>query len=139
MQWKYLDNSNYTLNLYPYLAGPLNKSSESIQDIPIFFFPNVTEMDLDDSPFIMTASDVCFEGYRTTWLRQNRWYIIFYVFWSKFILVELVPWVSVIVLTICTWRQIRKFQVNRDRLLANRRKSSRIEGDQGKIIIFYAI
>jgi len=49
-------------------------------------------------------------GYRGTPLRLNHWYIVIYVFWSKFLLVEIIPWVTVIILNVCIWRKIQEFQ-----------------------------
>ena len=50
---------------------------------------------------------------RATSLRNNKWYIVLYVFLSELILIELVPWILVIVLNIKTWQGIRRFQQNR--------------------------
>ena len=49
-------------------------------------------------------------GYRGTALRLNHWYVVLYVFWSKFLFVDILPWVTVIVLNICIWRKIRDFR-----------------------------
>ena len=49
-------------------------------------------------------------GYRGTALRLNHWYVVLYVFWSKFLLVEIIPWVTVIVLNVCIWRKIKEFK-----------------------------
>ena len=53
---------------------------------------------------------------RPTSLRNNKWYIILYVFLSEFILIEIVPWILVIILNIKTWKGIRKFQQKRQTL-----------------------
>ena len=49
-------------------------------------------------------------GYRGTALRLNHWYVVLYVFWSKFLLVDIFPWITVIVLNICIWRKIKDFK-----------------------------
>ena len=49
-------------------------------------------------------------GYRGTALRLNHWYVVLYVFWSKFLLVEIFPWVIVIALNVCIWRKIKEFK-----------------------------
>ena len=49
-------------------------------------------------------------GYHATALRQNYWYVVLYVFWSKFIIVDIIPWVTVIVLNFCICKQIQEFQ-----------------------------
>ena len=55
--------------------------------------------------------------YDVTLLRKNRWYIIFYVFWSDFILIEMLPWIVIVILNLLTWRSIRQFQKNRKRFM----------------------
>ena len=54
-------------------------------------------------------------GMQATPLRKNSWYIIFYTVLSKLIFVELIPWITVIVLNYCTWRQLKKFHAARER------------------------
>ena len=53
---------------------------------------------------------------RPTSLRNNKWYIILYVFLSEFVLIEIVPWILVIILNIKTWKGIRSFQKKRQTL-----------------------
>ena len=72
----------------------------------------------------------CEEGYKPTSLRSNWWYIVLYLCWSKFIFVEFVPWITVIVLTICTTRTLKNFQKNRNRLMGSNRTQRAI--DEGK-------
>ena len=55
--------------------------------------------------------------YGVTLLRKNRWYIIFYVFWSDFIVIEMLPWIVIVILNLLTWRSIRRFQKNRKRFM----------------------
>ena len=64
-------------------------------------------------------------GNRATSLRNNRWYIILYVFLSELILVEIVSWITVIILNIYIWKGIRRFQKRRQRL---KNKSNNIKG-----------
>ena len=37
-------------------------------------------------------------GYSATALRLNDWYVVLYIFFSKFIFVDIIPWVTVMVL-----------------------------------------
>ena len=53
-------------------------------------------------------------GYHATPLRLNYWYVIFYVTWSKLLLVEIIPWVTVVVLNILIWKKMCKFRSARD-------------------------
>ena len=52
-------------------------------------------------------------GYRATPLRLNYWYVILYVTWSKLLLVEIFPWITVICLNVLIWKRIRRFRVMR--------------------------
>ena len=61
---------------------------------------NITE-------YYVVADDL---GYHATALRQNYWYVVLYVFWSKFIFVDIIPWVTVIVLNFSICKQIQEFQ-----------------------------
>ena len=49
-------------------------------------------------------------GYRATPLRLNYWYVILYVTWSKLLLVEVFPWITVIYLNVLIWKRIRRFR-----------------------------
>ena len=53
--------------------------------------------------------------YFITKLRKNHWYIVLYVFGSEVIFVEILPWVTVIILNLLTWRNIKTFLENRRR------------------------
>ena len=59
------------------------------------------------------------EGLRATPMRKNPWYIIFYSVLSKLLLVEIIPWVAVIVFNYLIWKKIREFQATRERLMKN--------------------
>ena len=52
-------------------------------------------------------------GYGGTLMRQNYLYIVFYIFWSKFIFIELIPWVTVFVLNLLIWKKVREFEAIR--------------------------
>ena len=66
------------------------------------------------------------DGMRATSLRQNEWYLIFYVVISKVVLVEVVPWLTVIALNVWTWRKMVLFQRKREAMLK--------KGKKGKLI-----
>ena len=119
------------------LSTPLFSSTESTYKIanssPISFSTAVND-DIETETLVGADLDSCEGGYQTTELRNSSWYIIYYVFWSKFLLVEIIPWISVIVLTILTSRKIKQFQENRHRLLGNSNRQSITRGcnDEGK-------
>ena len=76
---------------------------------------NIDKMDeqvllINDSRGLITVENV---GYRGSSLRLNYWYIILYVTWSKLLLVEIFPWIIIIVLNILIWRRIRRFKATR--------------------------
>ena len=64
----------------------------------------------DDHNQINLTQEIEDIGYRGTALRLNHWYVVLYVFWSKFLLVEIIPWVTVIVLNVCIWKKIKEFK-----------------------------
>ena len=67
-------------------------------------------------PGVTTFETVCDpNGIKATPLRKNSWYIIFYTVLSKLLFVELIPWITVIVLNYCTWRRLKKFHAVRER------------------------
>ena len=57
------------------------------------------------------------EGLQATPMRQNPWYIIFYSVLSKLLLVEIIPWITVIVLNYFIWKKIREFHAKRELIL----------------------
>ena len=54
--------------------------------------------------FVRTPS---FLFQQTTWIRNHPMYIILYLFWSKFLLVEIVPYLLMIVLNCLIWRRVK--------------------------------
>ena len=94
-----------------------NSYNEMLQDNSIeILHPNLTHeiKDLmsndygDNETQIISHCDN--DGMRTTSLRQNRFYIMFYVVISKVVLVEIIPWIMVITLNFLTWRKMKTFQ-----------------------------
>ena len=125
---KHLNTSDDTLR--PYVAG-LNLNVSTNFSKNTFPIHPLIQFHLDDLKFNEPSMDSCPDGYRTTWLRNNWWYIIFYVFWSKFILVEIIPWFTVIILTITTLRKMKEFQAMRNRLIGtNRTAQNQDEGNK---------
>ena len=69
-------------------------------------------------------------GTRATSLRNNKWYIIFYVFLSELFFVEIMPWITVVILNISTWKGITSFQKKRQAL----KEKSRNNAIKGKYV-----
>ena len=44
----------------------------------------------------------------STWLRRDAWYAFVYVFASKFVLIELAPYVVLVVLNYLIWRRVKR-------------------------------
>ena len=85
---------------------------------------NITIKDYaDDETQIVSRCDN--DGMRTTALRQNKIYIIFYVVISKVILVEIIPWIMVITLNFLTWRKMKMFQKNRKAMLNRKNQGNK--------------
>ena len=79
---------------------------------------NDTNSYIDDGSRV--SHDVNTLVIRATALRLNQWYIIFYVFWSKILLVDIIPWATVIILNFCIWKklesmkEVRRFSLQKD-------------------------
>ena len=92
-----------------------------IYNIPKFFelkteidFETYCETNISNNQENKTiSSSNCYNETNTyigvTDLRRNPLYIIIYLFWSKFVFVELVPYVLMIVMNILIWRKIQEF------------------------------
>ena len=93
-------------------------------------FDNGTRVEDEMNNFLMTTNHtqvvgvlnedipVCdFFGHRVASFRSNRWYIIFYHFFSDLFLVKIIPWVAVIVFNAKIFIASRKFRQTRQRLL----------------------
>ena len=52
-------------------------------------------------------------GYQGTEMRQSQLYIVLYIFWSKFLFIELIPWVTVFILNLLIWKSVREFEIIR--------------------------
>ena len=110
-------------------------------EISMSMFDNITK----DTKVSLDNFDACIDGYQVTWLRNNWWYIVIYLGWSKFFLVEFLPWLIVIILTVCTTKTLKNFQINRDRLLNRSQRPGSQENratrtsDEGNIILIQYI
>ena len=95
-----------------------NKTYEGISN-----HENNTPMDLEDigENYLLQStneSQLCDpNGIQATPLRQNFWYTVFYIVLSKLILVEIIPWITVIALNYCTWKRVKQFNTTRERTL----------------------
>ena len=67
-------------------------------------------------------------GHRVATFRNNRWYIIFYHFFTDLFLVKVIPWLTVIAFNTKVYIASRKFRQMRQRLL------SRTENVRGRFI-----
>ena len=85
---------------------------------------NITIKDYadDETQIVSHCGD---DGMRTTALRQNKVYIIFYVVISKVILVEIIPWITVMTLNFLTWRKMKLFQKNRKTMCNKRNQGNK--------------
>ena len=87
---------------------------------------NTTSENWQDSTNSSIAEVECTpEGLRATPMRKNRWYIIFYSVVSKLLLVEIIPWITVIVLNYLIWKKIQEFQANRQRVMGKQSKKGK--------------
>ena len=65
-------------------------------------------------------------GMQPTALRKNEFYIIFYVVISKVVLIEIIPWLTVITLNLQTWKKMKSFQRRREALLNGRNPGTKL-------------
>ena len=75
-------------------------------------------------------------GHRPSSFSINYWYIIFYKFLSDLIFVEVIPWITVIVLNFYVWKETKKFHQIRSKLLnrsANVNRQGKIENIQNEV------
>ena len=95
------DSTNLVhLNLTHGIHGMISKDSE----------------DLDTTKVQHCGSD----GMQPTALRKNEFYIIFYVVIPKVVLIEIIPWLTIITLNLLTWKKMKSFQRRREALLNGR-------------------
>ena len=66
------------------------------------------------------------DGMQPTALRKNEFYIIFYVVISKVVLIEIIPWLTVITLNLQTWKKMKSFQRRREALLNGRNPGTKL-------------
>ena len=108
---------------YLRLSNSTTEKNDMLHEIDIF---NSTDASLVNNATI--DQEWCdADGMRATSLRQNEWYLIFYVVISKVVLVEVVPWLTVIALNVWTWRKMVLFQRKREAMLK--------KGKKGKLIL----
>ena len=67
------------------------------------------------------------DGMRATSLRQNDFYIIFYVVISKVVFIEVIPWLTVITLNFLTWKKIKIFQRRRESMLSSQQPGNKLK------------
>ena len=114
-----------------YVPTNYNSYHEMLQDNSIkILHPNLTNdiKDIMSNDYADNETQIVShcdnDGMRTTSLRQNKFYIIFYVVISKVVLVEIIPWIMVITLNFLTWRKMKMFQKNR-KAMSNRRNQGK--------------
>ena len=126
-----LSSMPFTLNIkHPY-ENQINSENASM---PIFPVQDILDKLLEkrkNSSRIESAKlkiiDCKNKPYVITELRKNHWYIILYVFGSEVIFVEMLPWITVIVLNLLTWKGITVFQRNRKRLIRNMSSGKKLQ------------
>ena len=125
---------------FPYnnisLSGSLSKNNTFIdsfskesnieEEMSNFFSTSHQNHVLDD----LNDNDILcdYYGHRVSTFRKNRWYIIFYHFFSDLFLVKVIPWLTVIAFNSKVYIASRKFRQMRQRLL------NRTEDVRGRFI-----
>lgn len=86
-----------SLSNYRKADSSIDQLNDSYQDSDII--PHNYTMPEPESSVIIVGTD----------LRRNPWYILIYLFWSKFLLVEIVPYFLMVVMNVLIWRKIQEF------------------------------
>jgi hypothetical protein len=86
-----------SLSNYTKADSSIDQLNDSYQDSDII--PHNYTMPEPESSVIIVGTD----------LRRNPWYILIYLFWSKFLLVEIVPYFLMVVMNVLIWRKIQEF------------------------------
>ena len=106
--------------------GSLSEESNIEEEMSKFFSTSHHNHVLDG----LNDNDILcdYYGHRVATFRKNRWYIIFYHFFSDLFLVKVIPWLTVIAFNTKVYIASRKFRQMRQRLL------NRTEDVGGKFI-----
>ena len=119
---------NFTYEIQNNISIPVEPKNDSIGS---FYAGSTHERNgsaanhsLDNETMITQNCDR--DGMRATTLRQNEFYVIFYVVISKVVLVEIIPWLAVITMNILTWRKMRSFQKRREAMLKRRNTGNKL-------------
>ena len=108
-----------------------SKESNIEEEMSNFFSTSHQNHVLDD----LNDNDILcdYYGHRVSTFRKNRWYIIFYHFFSDLFLVKVIPWLTVIAFNTRVYIASRKFRRMRQRLL------NRTENVRGRFIAIIQI
>ena len=110
---------NSTHDIRNYSSHPEILQDDSLKLLPINLTNEIEDIaqndDSENATMIISHCDG--DGMRATSLRQNDYYIIFYVVISKVVLIEIIPWLTVITLNFLTWKKIKIFQRRRESML----------------------
>ena len=110
-------NSTHDVNNYSAHREILQ--DDSIELLPLNLTNEIEHIAKNDvaENATMITSHCDSDGMRATSLRQNDFYIIFYVVISKVVLIEIIPWLTVITLNFLTWKKMKIFKRNREAML----------------------
>ena len=97
-------------------TNSFSKESNIEEEMSNFFSTSHQNNVLDD----LNDNDILcdYYGHRVATFRKNRWYIIFYHFFSDLFLVKVIPWLTVITFNTKVYIASRKFRRMRQRLLS---------------------
>ena len=89
------------------------------QLIEFLFHPNNTGLlkTLEEAKGTSVMCDP--HDHRPSEFTINKWYLVLYKFLSNLLLVEIIPWITVIVLNVFVWKESNRFHQKRRELLTN--------------------
>ena len=80
----------------------------------------------------------------TSPLRLNWWYVTFYLFWSKFLFIELIPYILMMVMNYLIWKRITSLAIvsrsQRSSRIVRATRSSRLQPNgisSGKMLFYF--
>ena len=118
--------SNQSLHFAPNQNISVYENSSLDDQLYTFLLTTNNSMVLQAIQSENVTTDCDLYGHRMSVFRTNILYISIYQFLSDLILIEIVPWITVIVLTVCACKASQRFRERRLRLL-NRPGNTRVK------------
>ena len=111
----------YAKNIESSTIDETDQQHQNVSQIESLETHMCLRLNLNDTLVLRALEDNVIEcdpyGHRISNLRKHLWYILVYQFLMDLILVEIVPWLTIIFLNFRVWKTSQKFQERRRALL----------------------